>query len=230
MQQTEFELDDEQRARVTDCLRKEGIRLAPETQAVLLRDIGYSIRVFLKDRSKSKASSREVYNALRSLWTLAHEEDPLVAQLRGRIRCLPREAVEYLERRAGRVIPLAFSENDVEAGFLAWAETASAHDLVTAVRVLSAEGGKLVSRSRGACKRSAPKLEPLIRNLAVDWIKATGGDPLPGRSDHGGFGDLVHCVFQWVREPAAAQALRRHWAAVEEGKARGRRKEQTAPS
>ena len=111
--------------------------------------------------------------------------------------------------------------------------------------MLSAEGGQLILRSRGGGKRSAARLEPrilgrvsgsreggpaggrprhvaqgeLIRNLALDWIRATGCEPSPGRSDQSGFGDLVHSVFQWLDESAPDQALRRYWTEVQEGKA-----------
>jgi hypothetical protein len=60
----------------------------------------------------------------------------------------------------------------------------------------------------------------LVRHLALDWYAGTGQMPNAGRSDHGGFGDLVHSVFDWLSELGAAQALRRYWAEVEKGRAR----------
>lgn len=57
-------------------------------------------------------------------------------------------------------------------------------------------------------------------HLVVDWTIATGAEPLPGRSDHAGFGDLVHSVFQWLHEPSPDQALRRYWNDVEKGRSR----------
>jgi hypothetical protein len=69
----------------------------------------------------------------------------------------------------------------------------------------------------------------LIRNLALDWIRATVCEPSPGRSDQSGFGDLVHSVFQWLDEPAPDQALRRHWTEVQEGKAHSAKKADKTP-
>jgi hypothetical protein len=60
----------------------------------------------------------------------------------------------------------------------------------------------------------------LVTHLAVDWDIASGSEPSPGRSDHTGFGDLVHCVFQWVNEPSPDQALRRYWNEVKKGRSR----------
>ena len=49
--------------------------------------------------------------------------------------------------------------------------------------------------------------DALVMHLAVDWTIATGTEPLPGRSDHAGFGDFVHSVFQWL--PANLPQTRR---------------------
>jgi hypothetical protein len=95
-------------------------------------------------------------------------------------------------------------------------------------------------RSRGNGKRSASRMEPrimgvvrgtgagantggrpranarqdLVQCLAMDWLKATGAKPDPGRSDGKGFGDLVHRIFSWIGEPGATHALRTYWRAV----------------
>ena len=51
--------------------------------------------------------------------------------------------------------------------------------------------------------------EELVLSLALDWLRATGDKPAAGRSGNRGFGDLVHSVFQWLRQPdgRAAYAL-----------------------
>jgi hypothetical protein len=59
-----------------------------------------------------------------------------------------------------------------------------------------------------------------IMDEAAPTTIATGTEPLPGRSDHAGFGDLVHSVFQRLHEPAPDQALRRYWNEVEKGRSR----------
>ena len=129
---------------------------------------------------------------------------------------------------------------------LTWAKDADATRLVEMIRIHSGVGARLVSRSRGRGKRSRARLEPvifgqargdgggvntggrpsqdardtLVMHLTVDWTIATGTEPLPGRSDHAGFGDLVHTVFQWLHEPSPDQALRRYWNEVEKGRSR----------
>jgi hypothetical protein len=251
MHSTLFQIDDEHRARIIDCLRKEGIQLAPEDETILFRNIDHSIQTFLTERCQSKATFRKVHEALCAIWKLAHDDDCPVGQLRARISQLPQEAVDYMDRRARHVIPNLLPGQDVEGGFLSWAARASPEDLIRAAGVLSAEGGQPVSRSRGPGVRSPAKLEPrvlgqvrgasdgshsggrpkhaspqdLICWLATDWIKATGKQPSPGRSDRGGFGDLVHSVFQWLGESAPDQALRRYWGEVERGRIQTAKKE-----
>jgi hypothetical protein len=135
------------------------------------------------------------------------------------------------------------------ARLLDWAAQAKGPELVKALQVLSADGGELVTgRSRGGGKRSAPRFEPrvlgvvsgspgskaeggrpsedarqaLVMHLALDWCQTTGQMPARGRSDQTGFGEIVHCMFQWLaisREPyeAATYALRRFWDEVDKG-------------
>jgi hypothetical protein len=132
MERADVQLDDEQRARVTDCLHKDGFRLAQEVEAEFLRDVGHSIRSFLEARGAPRTTSREAHNALRAIWELAHDDDCPVGQLRARIQSLPREAVEYLDGRALRVIPNLFPKQSAKAGFVEWAKNAGSEDLVRA--------------------------------------------------------------------------------------------------
>jgi hypothetical protein len=115
--------------------------------------------------------------------------------------------------------------------------------LLRAFVSVSSEGAQIVEgRSRGDGKRSRDRLEPaimgevkgakhhrskggrprndshlrLIASLAGDWLHATGEMPTSGRSDETGFGNLVHCVFQWLglvtkEHNAATYALRQYW-------------------
>jgi hypothetical protein len=60
-------------------------------------------------------------------------------------------------------------------------------------------------------------------NLALDWFEATRQMADMGRSDHTGFGQLVHSVFQWLdisKDPyaGATYAPRRFWEEVERGR------------
>ena len=240
-----FELNDEQQARTRDCLRKAEVGLTPESWATFCLDIEASIGSFLAVRSGPDATARHMHNEIRGIWIHSHEEDPPVGQLRVRVFGLSASSLNYLAKRAQIVLPKLFGGATPDHGFLEWVKNAAPEDLVQGLAAISGEGGRLVSRGRGEGKRSAPTLEPrilgyvrgagdgpkggrpehaaplyLIRLLATDWIIATGEPPKRGRSDHLGFGDLVHCVFQWIEEPAADQALRRYWDEVEEGKNR----------
>jgi hypothetical protein len=155
--------------------------------------------------------------------------------MRGRLRCLPKQALDYLDMQVRSTYPELF--DSVDGGFLTWAETADATRLVEMIRIHSAAGARLVSGRRGRGKRfgrargggagvntggrpSQHARDTLVMHLAVDWTVAIGVKPRPGRSDHTGFGDLVHSVFQWLHEPSPSQALRRYWTIVEKGRSR----------
>ena len=182
-----------------------------------------------------------MHDALRELWFLAHEEDPPVAVLRGRVARLPPKALSYIVSRAVHLIPRLFPGQSVDPDFVTWAANATGPDLVKALCTLTANGGRIVpGRSRGGGKRSKSKLEPVIGGqvrgiaetapsgrrpphedqdtlvmlLAIDWCQATGQRPAEGRSDATGFGELVHSVFDWLDEAGATQALRRYWGVV----------------
>jgi hypothetical protein len=203
-----------------------------------------SIVAFLNAKPDT-GTRRQAHDALRDLWRLSHEVDVPVGQLRTRLLCLPKFALDYLDMRARVMSPKLF--DSVDGGFLAWAENTDAEQLVKMIRMISTDGAKLVPRSRGRGKRSRAKLEPvifgqargdgggvniggrpsqdardrLVMHLAVDWTIAAGAEPLPSRSDHAGFGDLVHSVFQWLHESSPDQALRRYWNnEVEKGRSR----------
>jgi hypothetical protein len=231
-------LDHEYRLQVGDCLRQEGLPVKADR---LIENIEASMARFLSAASNDPL--RSAHNALRQLWKLSHDKEPSVGLLRTRIRALPRRAVEYMDRRAQYVIP---SEEPITR-FQEWAIDANPADLISATRVLSAEGARWVKgRSRGSGNRSAARLEPMIMGvvrgegghyhtggapsndpehelvmfLAADWLCATDHDPKPGRGDNTGFGALVHMVFQSLDRPegSAAYALRRYWAEVERGR------------
>jgi hypothetical protein len=227
-----FRLDDEHRSRISDCVGKAGIQLGHQSITDFVCKTESSIVAFLKARPDA-GTRRQAHDALRDLSRLSHEVDVPVGQLRARLLYVPKLALDYLDMRARVMFPKLF--DSVDGGFSTWAESADAEQLVKMIRMLSADGARLVPRSRGRGKRSRARLEPvifgqargdgggvntggrpsqdardtLVMHLAVDWTIATGTEPLPGRSDHAGFGDLVHSVFQWLSEPAPDQALRR---------------------
>jgi hypothetical protein len=249
-------LDDEQRARIRDCLRKDKLSLPSDRFERFVGQIQMSIDYFLE--LSPEGTFRDAHNGLRALSILANRDDPPVGVVRARLRSLPPAAREYLGRRAPRIIarldrkPVIWGTSALPARsfceFIKWTATADGAKLLTAIRVLSAEGARFVAgRSRGRGKRSGIRLEPVImgeargvgsthhrggrpRNaahqelvlcLALDWLQ-TGKEPKRGRSDHGGFGDLVHSVFQWLSFPeeSATFALRQYWAGVKAGKTR----------
>ena len=121
MQAANFQLDDEQRARVIDCLCKDGSKLAPEGEARLMRDIGRSIQIFLSARSLPSATPRELHDALRGIWLLADEDDCPVGQLRARIQELPEQVIDHLSKRAR----LLFPEGSAQTEFLEWVRSSA---------------------------------------------------------------------------------------------------------
>jgi hypothetical protein len=241
-----YRLDDEPRARVRDCLTKEGLSLPPDRFERLIRGIEVSIAHSLT--SAPEGTFRSAHDALRQLWELSHDDDPRIGVIRGRIQALPKEAIEYVDRRAPIVIPRLFPGEAPINGFRKWAATADPAKLIPATQVLSAQGARRIEgRSRGGGKRSDSRLEPeimgevrgagavrqrggrprnaahrdLVMHLGIDWLDATGNAPKPGRSDRTGFGDLIHSVFQWLNLPkgSAAHALRQYWREQRKGNA-----------
>jgi|GEM_PF-6655269 hypothetical protein len=241
-------LDEEQRARLRDCLRKEGFALSRAAFAKMVAEIEDALSDY-RAAAAAQNTFRAAHDALRDLWRAAHDDDPSPALLRIGLRKLPAQAREYIGRRAALVLRRLFGEElaspePPEAAFaalLAWAAAARAEKLVSALRVLAAEGAAPVpGRARPGGKRSRAHLEPLIAGevrgrgtqrhpggrpraderqelvtrLALAWWRATGTMPPPGRGDHRGFGDLVFTVFGFTGEGAAeaAYALRAYWA------------------
>jgi hypothetical protein len=192
-------LDHEQRARVIDCLRGEGLSLLPERLECFIGGIEASMAQFCA--TPPRTGFRDAHDALRALGTLAQEDDPPIGQLKARLARLPLPAKESIGRRVRTVMrQLRFDlggpgdELPERAfnRFLEWAKTPEAVQLpeppsllpkelaetlailagpepvslpplVTALRVLTSDGARLVEgRSRGSGKRSAPRLEPTI--------------------------------------------------------------------
>jgi hypothetical protein len=209
---TGFRLDDEQCARVRDCLLKADLTLPGAAFERFVRNIEGSISRFLN--IVPSATLRETHDALRAVWLLAGEDDPEVGVLRARINTLPETALQYINRRAPRVIPrlfpgetfedvafLAWAEPETHPknpGFLAWAENADDDKLVKALRVLGAEGAQIVvGRSRGCGKRSARRVEPMIlgevRGTAAK--KSKGGRP----SNDARHELVMHLAMDWLQ-------------------------------
>ncbi len=166
-----YRLGEEERARVRDCLAKAGVSLPARDFYLFVLDIEASIGHF---PAAPERSFREAHEALRTLWQCSREHSPLVDKLLALLRALPKEAIEDMSRRARRVIPALFPGETIEdtvfdpperlaAGFLNWTATSEEKKLVTALRVLTSDGGRIIiGRSRGSGKRSRPRLEPTI--------------------------------------------------------------------
>jgi hypothetical protein len=173
----DYRLDDEQRDRVRRCLTKEDIALRPDGFTQLVRDIEASIDHFQRSAA-GEGTPHEAHNALRALSRRSRLKKPPIQVLREELQKLPREAIEYMARRARGVIPRLVPGTYGEkcgfdpperfvAQFLEWVDTADDEKFVEAVRVLSSEGGRVVlGRSRGDGKRSPPQAEPVIMGVA----------------------------------------------------------------
>jgi hypothetical protein len=237
-------LDDDQRRRLRDCLAKDELNLRFDKFERLTHDIEASIALFFSVETAD--SFRKAHDILAELWGMAHDTDPQVGVLRGRIQRLSKQPLEYVERRWANVRLRLFPEVPRKQGFQDWALKADEEELLTALRVITAEGAKAtVGRSRGDGKRSSTRVAPiimgeargagsqthrggrpraderktLVMHLALDWLQGTDNMPAPGRDGYGGFSDLVHAVFEWLNLPegAAAYALRHYWAEVAAG-------------
>jgi hypothetical protein len=185
---TRFRLDDEQREWVRNCLRKAGVGLVEPFDDFIDR-IERSVDHFRA--AKPEGRFRQAHDALRDIAIRSREEDPSPAQLLGRLRTLPSQALEDLGRRAPRAIPKLFPGENLDglpfeapekfaARFLRWAESAPPKALVRALRSLSTDGGRWVKgRSRGGGKRSAAQFEPQVLGVVrgSSETKPKGGRP-----------------------------------------------------
>src|SRR5262249_40569654 len=97
-QETPFRLDEEQRARVGDCLKKEALSLPADCLERFIGSIEASIAHFRA--TPAEGSFRDAHDALRALRALADEDDPPIGQLKARLARLPAAARKYIGRRA----------------------------------------------------------------------------------------------------------------------------------
>jgi hypothetical protein len=107
-----FRLDDEHRSRISDCVRKGGIQLNHQGLIDFACKIESSIVEFLRARADTSGPSRQARDALRDLWQLSHEDEVPVGQLRARLLCLPKFALDYLDMRARLTSPKLFDSAD----------------------------------------------------------------------------------------------------------------------
>lgn len=179
-----FRLDDEQRARIRDCLRKDKVSLTPDRFERFVGEIEKSTDHFLG--LPLKETFRDAHDALRDLWALAHEDDPPIGQIRVRLTKLPLAGREYVGRRARNVMrrlgvdlggPAAESSERAFDHFLQWTKTAEALKRPKAPMPLP----KTVDEHVAALSVTAPASPPiLIRALRV--LSSDGGRNVGGRS------------------------------------------------
>jgi hypothetical protein len=147
-QSAPYRLNDEQRARVADCLTKEGMSLPRDRLERFIGDIEASIAQFRA--TPPETTFRDAHDALRDLWRLSRDDDPSIGQLRARLKALPNQAIEQLGRRARAVIPGLFAGETIGdepfdpperlgARLQEWAANADGWKLVTALQVMTTE-------------------------------------------------------------------------------------------
>jgi hypothetical protein len=184
-QETLFRLDDEQRARVRDCLSREALSLPPDPLERFIGGIEASIAHFRA--TPPEATFRDAHDALRALRMLAHEDDPPIGQLKARLARLPPAAREYIGRRAPTVMRRLGFDLGSPAGelpehafdrFLRWTTTPEALHLPEPLPKALAE--KLAALA-GPEPVSLPPLVTVLRALSSD-----GARPVDGRSRGGG--------------------------------------------
>src|SRR5215813_13502032 len=99
---TGFRLDEEQRKQVGDALRVAGVWLVETTFDDFIGQIESTIDHFLA--IKPEGTFREAHDSLRKLWLRSNEKDPSPTLLRKGLKSLPPLALEFLGRRARRVL------------------------------------------------------------------------------------------------------------------------------
>jgi len=236
-----FELNDEHRSQVRDCLRHAASKISDLQFEKLVSGISASIKRF-QTRDPDE-TGRTVHDSLRELYFLADRQDPPIGQIRAFIANLSPRATRYIEDRAEIFFQRVYPEYPFEGNFKSWAASVPPTTLIDAVMSVTATGGQIVlGRSRGDGKRSKSRYEPriygavrgadseprrngrpqewgrleLVMHLAHDWCLCTGQFPDLRRSDRSGFGNLVHSVFQWcgLEDGEATYSLRRYSAEV----------------
>jgi hypothetical protein len=247
-------LDDEQKRQISDCLRKSSIDLATPQRLKLVERIEASIKKYMT--SVPELTPGAVRKELETIYSLAEQADPPIGQIRSLVSKLSPQATDHIETRGEIVFPNLFPNYPYSGDFKLWATDLPGLVLVDAVRMIVSTGGQLVQgRSRGEGRRSRAHCAPrilgtvkgssddtrrsgrpekwlefeLVMHLASDWAISTEQFPDLRRSDHSGFGDLVHSVFQWccLSEGEATYSLRRYKAEIEasENRERGRSEE-----
>jgi hypothetical protein len=179
-----FRLDGDQRQSLQDCLDDAGASLLVSVDRFFER-IEASIDHCC--RTKPEGTPREAYDSLSEIWQLCQRDHPCPKRLRMLLYSLSPVALEYLERRAPRVLfqlvgmaiehePFARRDGIV----FAWAKSAPDDELVRVLPALVQDGGRWVQgRSRGRGKRSAPRFEPRIMGVVrgSPEAKSMGGRP-----------------------------------------------------
>ena len=188
----EFKLEQEHGSRITDCLRKDSIRLGPEAEKAFIRNVEASIVNFLDQKTDPNVTYRQIHSALRALWRLSFVDDVSMEPLRIRLCSLPKQVTEFLHARE-----IALKQADTDGyGFLQWVKNDDAESFKNVVRALSADGAKFVTRSRGRGRRSGARLEPLILGHARG---AADGAHEGGRPSHDAQNVLVaYSASDWM--------------------------------
>ena len=190
-QETPFRLDDEQRARVKDCLSKEALSLPPDRLGRFVASIEASIAHFRA--TPPEPSFRDAHDALRALHTLASDDDPAIGQLRTRLARLPPTAREHMGRRAPAVMQRLGFGLSSPAGelperafdrFLQWAKTPEAVRLPEPPPPLPKALAERIAALTGTELTQLVSPAPLV--MALRALTSDGARLVEGRSRGGG--------------------------------------------
>jgi hypothetical protein len=179
-------LDEEQRRWIRSCLTKAGLKKPGRRDfKLLVPDIEREMALFAS--ATAKLTFRQRHDALRSLWHLADRSDPPIGMIRRRIARLPAEALNPIDERACRIIPVLegrdrhLLDNESRAvdfqtwldmgGFQKWAANADGALLVEAVKLCVATGSAVANAYTAA-------LEPRILGVVR---RGPGQKPAGGR-------------------------------------------------
>jgi hypothetical protein len=184
-----YRLNEEQRARVEVCLRKEALSLRRDRLEHFIGSIEASIGHFRA--TPPEATFRDAHNDLRVLHMLAHEDDPPIGQLKARLARLKPAAKEYMGRRAPTVMRQLGFDLGTPAGklperafgrFLRWTKTPEAVQQPGPPPPLPKTLAEKLAAFTGTKPVSLPP--PLVTALRA--LSSDGARMVEGRSRGGG--------------------------------------------
>jgi hypothetical protein len=159
----ELSLDPEQFDFLRRDLKRAGIA-SLKTVETLARAVAATMSAYRAGNAESDGTPtfREKHDVLRELWRLVERPDPLIGQIRARLRGLPAEALAHIEERAERRWLVYFAEPAPTPSH-GWLAEVPAEELLKILPPSISCGGMMVTgRRRESGRRSRARFEPMV--------------------------------------------------------------------